>query len=270
MRLAVVGYGTIVKLALTTLARELHSPLELLVIHAKPEGEARARELAASFEPSLAKQICVSCSHDALLAHRPSLAVEAAGHDALHVLGPMLLADGIDLLVTSVGALADANLREALDAATRKGGARYDTISGAIGGLDILAAAKLAGLHSVTYTGRKPPRAWKGTRAERLVDLDALATEHVFFEGDAGNAARDYPQNANVAATLALAGAGFERTSVRLVADPAISRNVHEISVRSVCADFTFRVEGNVAPDNPKTSMTTAYSLAASILQRMA
>lgn len=269
MRLAFVGYGTIVRLALTALARELSAPLDLLVIHAKPDGKVRARALAESFGDKLASRIAVTSDIAELLAHKPDLAVEAAGHEALRSTGPALLEAGVDLLVSSVGALADEGLREALGAAATKGNAGFSNIPGAIGGLDILAAAKLAGLHSVAYTGRKPPGAWKGTRAESLVDLNALTAEKVFFEGDAGAAARNYPQNANVAATLALAGAGFEKTSVRLIADPSISRNVHEIEVRSACADFSFRVEGHAAPENPKTSMTVAYSLAASILQRI-
>ena len=142
--------------------------------------------------------------------------------------------------------------------------------SGAVGGVDILAAARLSGIEDVVYTSRKPPRAWCGTPAERLLDLDALMGEAMFFEGTARAAARDYPQNANVAATVALAGAGFERTKVRLIADPHVQRNVHEVSVRSSCADFHVRIEGKPSPTNPKTSLPTAFSIARLVLNRVA
>jgi aspartate dehydrogenase len=90
-----------------------------------------------------------------------------------------------------------------------------------------------------------------------------------FFEGTAREAARDYPQNANVAATVALAGRGMDATRVRLVADPGIAYNLHEVSVRSSAAEFTIRLEGRPSPDNPKTSLTAGYSIAREVLNRI-
>lgn len=267
-RILAIGQGAIVKQTCETLARTLKEPLELFAIYCKAGSEDRARAMLTAI-PRLARETLATSDIAQAIVVRPSLAVEAAGHEALRTIAPPLLEAGIDVIVSSVGALADAQLRARLDAAATKGKARYDYIPGAIGGLDILEAAKLAGIETVTYTGRKAPSAWKGTRAETLLDLDALDVETAFFEGDAGTAARDYPQNANVAATLALAGAGFEKTRVRLIADPSISRNVHEISVRSACADFTMKIEGRVSPDNPKTSLTVAYSMASAILRRL-
>jgi aspartate dehydrogenase len=140
--------------------------------------------------------------------------------------------------------------------------------AGAVGGIDALGAAKLSGLEEVTYTGRKPPLAWKGTAAEALLDLGALTEPATFFEGTAREAAMQYPQNANVAATVALAGAGFDATRVRLVADPTIARNLHEVSVRSAAAEFSIRLEGRPSPSNPKTSLTAGYSMAREVLNR--
>ncbi len=268
MKLGVIGYGTIVTLALQTLARELKQPLPFVCILAKSEGIGRARAMLESIGKRLADNTMVTADFDEFLAQRHDHVAEAAGHEALQFACARLLEAGIGLSVTSVGALADDALRRRLDKASLQSGAQYTPIAGAIGGLDILAAAQLSGLESVVYTGRKPPKAWKGTRAESLMDLDALETETIFFDDCAGKAARDYPQNANVAATLALAGLGFEATRVRLIADPAVVRNVHEVTVRAACANFSFHIEGQAAPDNPKTSLTVAYSLAAALLQR--
>ena len=78
-----------------------------------------------------------------------------------------------------------------------------------------------------------------------------------------------YPKNANVAATLALAGLGFEATRVEMVADPAVSQNIHEYRVTSGAADYAMRIEGKPSPDNPKTSLATVYSVAREVMNRM-
>ena len=266
MKLGIIGYGTIARQALNALARDLAQPLEAVVCLARAGGAGRAQDLLESLGARLAGERVVVGSVDEFLGHRPDFVAEAAGHKALQDHGAQILAAGKDLLVTSAGVLADEDLRAGLDAAVLQSGASYRICPGAVGGLDILAAAKLSGLQDVLYTSRKPPKAWAGTPAERLVDLAALETAHVFYEGNAGAAARDYPQNANVAATIALLGAGFAATRVRLIADPAVARNVHELSVRSSCADFDIRISGQPSPENPKTSLTTGYALANQIL----
>ena len=268
MSLGVIGYGTIATLALEAVARGLARPLDRVICLAKPEGVGRAQAMLERAGPRLARECHVVTSLGDLLAARPCLVVEAAGHGAVRACGPQILAARLDFLVTSVGALADESLHRALNEASAEGGALICS-TGAIGGIDLLRAAKLSGLKDVAYTSRKPPLAWRGTLAEKLVDLAALKTETVFYEGSARGAARDFPQNANVAATLALAGAGFEATRVRLIADPAVSANVHEIGFTSACVDVALRIEGRAAPENPKTSLTTAYSVAAQILDHL-
>jgi aspartate dehydrogenase len=156
-----------------------------------------------------------------------------------------------------------------LDRAAHHGRTRYSICAGAIGGLDLVDAARLSGLTECVYTSRKPPAAWRGTAAEKSLDLDRLERASVFFEGSARDAANAYPQNANVAATLALRGAGLDATRVRLIADPAATRNTHEIRLSSACVDAEFVIRGLPSPDNPKTSMTTGYALAAHVLARL-
>ena len=90
----------------------------------------------------------------------------------------------------------------------------------------------------------------------------------IFFEGTARRAATDYPQNANVAAAVAIVGLGFDATTVRLIADPMAARNVHEVSVRASCGDFELRLEGHPSPLNPKTSLMAGFSVAREILNR--
>ncbi|MFN0183204.1 MAG: aspartate dehydrogenase [Aquabacterium sp.] len=206
----------------------------------------------------------------ALLALRPQLVVEAAGQAAVHQYGPTVLRAGCDLLVSSVGALADAALADALDAAARAAGRQVLLPAGALGGLDWLAAAQMAGLHRVHYRSRKPPAAWRGTPAESALDLDALHTATVFFEGSARDAAHLYPKNANVAAALALATLGLDAVQVELVADPAATGNRHEIEAEGVAGRLRLELDNAASADNPRTSLITPYSLLRRIHARWA
>ena len=195
-----------------------------------------------------------------LIAAKPDLVVECAGHSAAREVVPALLEAGIDVIIASVGALSDSQTRDRIDRAAQTGKARATVVSGAIGGLDVLRAAALAGLDEVTYVGRKPPAAWKGTPAEHLLDLDVLRESTEFFNGDAASAAAEYPKNANVTAAVALAGLGFDRTRVRLVADPHQQTNSHELEAIGPFGQFRIILDNNPLPENPKTSWLAALS----------
>ncbi|WP_419897264.1 aspartate dehydrogenase [Roseomonas sp. USHLN139] len=266
--LALIGAGGMAETTLQALSGRLPRPLERLSILARPGSEAKASALLGRLAPGLSEQSAVFTSLATLLATQPDFVAECAGHAAVQDHAEAVLRAGVPLAIIAIGALADAALQTRLLAAAEAGKAPLILPAGAVGGIDALAAARLAGLEAVTYTGRKPPQAWRGTAAEPLVDLAQLREPAVFYEGSAREAARLYPQNANVAATVALAGLGFEATRVRLVADPSITRNVHEVSVRSAAADFTIRLEGRPSPANPKTSLTAGLSLAREILNR--
>ncbi len=267
MRLGLIGHGAVALQALTAMANDVSAPMETLIALARPDSRAKANEALERFRPNLFREIIVVTDVASLISLKPDVVAEAAGHAAVIDYGAECLSSGVDFLATSAGALASATTRDALDSAARRGRSNWDICAGAVGGLDILAAARLSGLGEVFYTSRKPPHAWRGTPAESLVDLGELEAPFAFFEGNAEVAARDYPQNANVAATIALKGAGFARTQVRLIADPTISRNVHEIRIISACTDVDIRIAGAPSPDNPKTSLTTGFALAAQLLQ---
>lgn len=191
------------------------------------------------------------------------LVVEAAGHEALAEYGEAILRQGSDLLVASIGALADPDLYDRLALAAGgpgSGQGRMLLPAGALGGIDALAAAREGGLSRVRYTARKP--------ASSIAHDQSLSVETILLEGNAREAALAFPKSSNVAATVALAGLGFERTEVRIIADPAVTANIHVVEVEGTFGRFTFSIEGRPLPDNPRSSSLTAMSLLRSVRNR--
>jgi aspartate dehydrogenase len=256
LRIALVGCGAIGAALLELLRGDDRLAVSAIVVPAASAGAARARVAPIPVLTALPEQ-----GFD--------LVVEAAGHAAIeqHVLPA--LARGTPCVVASVGALSAPGLAERLEAAARSGGAQVELVAGAIGAIDALAAARAGGLTRVRYTGRKPPRAWMGTPAEQGRELGALAGETVVFEGSAREAAALYPKNANVAATVSLAGLGLDRTRVRLIADPALAENVHEVEAEGAFGGFQLTMRNKPLAANPKTSAQTVYSLLRALRRRV-
>ena len=115
------------------------------------------------------------------------------------------------------------------------------------------------------YTGTKPAMAWDGAPGAQGIDLAGLATAVAIFEGTAAEAARLFPRNANVAASVALAGLGMQETRVCLVADPAGSTNRHALEAEGSFGRLSLELENAPLPENPKTSALAASSLVQAI-----
>jgi aspartate dehydrogenase len=204
---------------------------------------------------------------DGLFALEPDIIVEAAGHGAVRQFAPEVLARGYDLLVASVGVLADRNFAGELVGAAAPGTEIW-IASGAVAGIDGLLATRALSPRRVTYTSVKGPQAWVGTPAQAL--LAHRETQRVaFFEGTAREAAIHYPQNANVAATVALASLGLDRTRVQLVCDPAVSGPLGIIEAEGEFGRFRFEILALASPTNPKTSAITGHSLVSAVLEGM-
>lgn len=259
MNIAVIGCGAIGA-----------SVLELLKGHAAVQvGWVLVPEVTDAVRATLARHAPQARALPALAAEdRPDLIVECAGHTAIeeHVLPA--LRRGIPAVVASIGALSAPGMAEAVQAAAEAGDTQVQLLSGAIGGVDALAAARIGGLDEVVYTGRKPPLAWTGTPAEQRCDLASLKEAFCIFEGSAREAAQLYPKNANVAATLSLAGMGLDRTTVRLYADPAVDENVHHVAARGAFGSMELTMLGKPLEANPKTSALTVYSVVRAVLNQ--
>jgi len=75
------------------------------------------------------------------------------------------------------------------------------------------------------------------------IDLNAIDEHKLMFKGKARQAALTFPANNNVAAALALADIGPEDTRVEVWADPALTRNVHHLSLRADSANIDAEIE---------------------------
>lgn len=204
---------------------------------------------------------------DLFFAHRFDAVAECAGHEAVRAHGQRVLEAGADLLVTSVGAFTDSGLLERLLAAASANARRLILPSAGIGALDILSAAAVGGLDSVTVTVRKDPSAWQGTVAEKQVDLDTLDKPQVVFDGPAREGARLYPQNVNISAAAAIAGLGLDRTRLVIVADPLIRTHIVELEAQGAFGRFAFREDVAVSEENRKTGKLVAMAMVKSIRQ---
>lgn len=260
LKIAMIGCGAIGASVLELLRDESSLRVETVVL---PSGHHADAAAALKQHAPQARLVTELGAND-----RPDLVVECAGHAAIEQHVIPALQRGIPCVVASVGALSAPGMAQRLEAAAQQGKAQVQLLSGAIGGIDALAAARFGGLDSVTYTGRKPPQAWKGTPAERDVDLDALTQAFCIFEGTAEQAAQLYPKNANVTATLSFAGLGLQRTQVRLFADPTVSENVHHVEARGAFGSMEITMRGKPLPANPKTSALTVYSVVRALANR--
>lgn len=196
-----------------------------------------------------------------LLNHRLDVVVEIAGHAALREHGPRVLASGVDLIAVSVGVLAIPEVEQELLAAAREGGSQIRVASGAIGALDALAAASIGGIDRVTHTTRKPARTLLGDEADGMTD------EREVFHGPAREAALRFPESVNVTAAVSLAGIGFDRTLVRVIADPAVDRNVHQVEAEGAFGSMRFEIRNVPSDDNPKTGRIVAMSIISTLRQ---
>ncbi|MEQ1087018.1 MULTISPECIES: aspartate dehydrogenase [Acinetobacter] len=191
----------------------------------------------------------------------PDYVIEVAGQAAVKEHAQKVLAKGWTIGLISVGTLADNEFLIQLKQTAEKNDAHLHLLAGAIAGIDGISAAKEGGLQKVTYKGCKSPKSWKGSYAEQLVDLDHVAEPTVFFTGTAREAAMKFPANANVAATIALAGLGMDETMVELTVDPTINKNKHTIVAAGGFGQMTIELVGVPLPSNPKTSTLAALSV---------
>jgi aspartate dehydrogenase len=258
LRVAIAGFGAIGKVVAQHLDRGIEG-MTLVAVSARDVARAE-RAMAGFAQP-------VPVLPLARLADEADIIVECAPAAVFRDIVEPALAQGRAVIVLSCGALLD-NF-DLVDLARRQRG-RILVATGALLGLDAVAAAAVGGISQVHMITRKPPNGLEGAPylIANGISVDGLNAPKRVFEGTARDAARGFPANVNVAAALSLAGIGPDRTTIEIWADPGVNRNMHRIEVEAEAARFAFEIENVPSVENPRTGRMTPLSVVA-LLQKL-
>ena len=177
------------------------------------------------------------------------ICVEAASIAAVRAYALAVIEEGKDIVILSVGALADDAFREDIITVAQKNKRRIHIPSGAIMGLDNLKVGQISHMDSILLRTTKSPHSLGMT----------VATRTLAFKGKANECVKQFPKNINVSVALALASA--HEVDVELWADPAVDKNIHEIFVKGEFGDMYTKITNLPSPDNPATSYLAALSV---------
>ena len=258
-RVAIAGFGAIGRVVAQHLDRGI-AGLRLAAVAARDKARAE-RRMAGFAHP-------VPVLPLARLAEAAEIVVECAPAALLRDIAEQVLEAGHILVVLCCGALID-NF-DLVDLARRTGG-HILVPSGALLGLDAVQAAAKGGIARVHMVTRKPPEGLAGAPylVAHGISVAGLREARQVFAGTAREAARGFPANVNVAAALALAGIGPDRTTIEIWADPAVTRNIHHIKVEAEAARLKLEIENVPSADNPRTGRLTPLSVVA-LLEKLA
>jgi aspartate dehydrogenase len=253
LRVAIAGLGAIgLKLAK---ALDAGIPgLALTAVAGSDPARAKARIETLRAKPTIAS--------GPNLAGFADIVVDCAPSAAFRALAEATVGAGRILMTVNAGALlSHLDLIEA----AKKTGARIIVPTGALLGLDAVRAAAEGKIARVTMITRKPPRGLEGAPhlVNNNISLANLKEPLRVFEGTAGEGAKGFPANVNVAAALSLAGIGPDRTRLEVWADPHSNVNRHSIEVEADSARFTMTIENVPSEENPRTGKITALSVIA-------
>lgn len=253
--MAIGSLGAIGLKVARSLDQQLIPGMTLTAVAARDHDKAR-RNLAKFRQPP---QIV---SLEALAEHA-DIVIECAPKAVFGQIAEPAIGRGRIFMPLSVGALLD---HMELVQRAEQSGAVIMVPTGALLGLDAVKAVSEGDVTSITLVTRKPPAGLQGAPhlLHNNIDVDNLTEALQVFSGSAREAARAFPANVNVAAALALAGVGPDRTTVEVWADPAVSRNIHTIDVVADASNFSMTIQ-NVPSETPATGKITALSVMAAL-----
>jgi aspartate dehydrogenase len=261
LRVGVIGVGQIGGIVCRALIAGRIPGVRLEAISDRPGIEENLKGLAAS----------AGCGWTVdpmdLAGQGLDLIVESAGAAAARAYAVPVLEGGSDLLIMSLGVLADPDFRDVMIAAAERSNRRILLPSGAIAGLDAVRAASEDALEEVTITTTKGPASLEGAPylREHGIDLGSAIGPTVVFDGSAQEAIAGFPANVNVAVALGLAAGALDRVRVRIIVDPDAKSTVHRVAVRGAFGIMESTVSNVPLKENPRTSYLAALGALAAV-----
>ncbi len=145
-----------------------------------------------------------------------------------------------NLMMFSITALSSPGFEEKLYALAKQYNRKVYIPHGAIFGLDGI------------KDGREN---WDSITIETIKSPKSLGRENelrqVVFEGSTREACKQYPRNVNVHAAIAIAGIGFDRTISKIISDPSVNTNSHNVIISGKGIDIKMNIssytEGGVS-----------------------
>ena len=261
-RVGLIGCGTIGTALAQALERDYHTQARIVAI------ADRQRTAALALQRQLGSHPAIVSLPD--LIRRSQLVLEAAAVSIAARVARLALTTHRDVLIMSSGGLLASSAWQ--QAARRSHGHLY-VPSGGLGGIDGVKALAVGAIRRIRLTTRKPPRALMTAPLvqRRRLRLTRLTRPTTIFDGSPQQAIREFPQNTNVAATMTLACLASRHRAVnarvRIVADPTITRNIHELDVEGDCGRLHCQIESRPSSANPKTSEVAVRSALATLDQ---
>jgi aspartate dehydrogenase len=180
---------------------------------------------------------------------------EAASQQAVKQFAEEILKKGKDMIIMSIGSLFDDHFRLKLEEIAKNNNCKIYVPSGAVCGIDGIISSSFDVIDEVTLVTTKSPSSL-GKKLDKRT---------IIYEGPARDAIKKFPQNINVAASLSLAGVGFDKTMVKIVADPVVTRISHKILAHGKFGRLRSEVENMPNPNNPKSSYMASLSAIATL-----
>lgn len=251
-KLAIIGSGSLGSIIARVVAKDLNEDFEILgIFSGKLENAIKlSDEIGGKAYKTL----------DEIIDDKPDYIIEAASPDVFKEIGVKILANSINLIPLSVGALADKEFYNKAIAAALENNSRIHIPSGAVGGFDVLRASILMEDAEVSITTDKSPESLNGAPFLKGRKLSEEKAEEI-FNGFAMEAIEHFPENVNVAVTTAIATTGAANTKVSINSIPGFKSNKHEIKLTGEVVNVNVIIETKPSEDNPKSSTLAAYSV---------
>jgi aspartate dehydrogenase len=260
-KVGIIGFGTIGSQIARSIDAGLLSPARLSFI---VDSSLSRVEVASKSITNAKPQIF---SDPDLLFHSESykdtnIVVESASRAAVRRYAKQILSDGKYLIIFSVGELVDDPFMKELESEAVEHTGVIHIPTGAIAGIDAIRSVR-NNLHQVTITTTKNPKSLAGAPyfdIHENIHLQELSNKIVLYEGEVRKAIELFPSNVNIFAALALATGKISKIKVRIIADPNIKVNRHELDVRGDFGILQIVANNIPHPENPRTSALAVLS----------